>query len=460
MGEVAGLILAAGKGTRMKSSLPKVLHPVCGLPMAAHVARAMRQSGTGRIVFVIGAGGELVREALCEYGEFAIQPEQLGSGDACRAGMDALADFEGVVLVAPGDAPLATGAVFQAMLDRLESDVAAVLATANMEDPTGYGRILRDDKGVVRIVEEVDASPEEKGIREVCTSFYAFRADALREALPKLGCDNAKGEYYLTDVVSILRESGYRVETAPIRDSELLMGVNDRWQLAIASEAMRRRLLKEIALSGVTIEDPTSTYVDVDVRVGADTVLHPCTVLRGRTVIGERCDIGPAVRIENSTVGDETTILMSHVNEASIGRTCRIGPFANLRPGCKLGEGVKIGNFVEAKNAELDDGVSAAHLTYLGDVHVGPSTNIGAGTITCNYDGFAKHRTEIGAGVFVGSNTTLIAPLTIGEGAIVAAGSVITHDVPPNAMAVGRARQENKEGYAERWRNKKQSERE
>jgi bifunctional UDP-N-acetylglucosamine pyrophosphorylase/glucosamine-1-phosphate N-acetyltransferase len=374
--------------------------------------------------------------------------------------MDFLADFSGVVLVAPGDAPLATAEVFRAMLERLREGVAGVLATTEMADPTGYGRILRDDRGISGIVEEVDASPEEKSIREVCTSFYAFRADALREALPKLTSENAKGEYYLTDVVSILREGGHRVEAAPIADSELLMGVNDRWQLALANEGMRRRLLKEIALSGVTIEDPTSTYVDVDVRVGADSVLHPCTVLKGRTVVGERCEIGPSVRIEDSTVGDDAVVLMSHVQEASIGKKCRIGPFANLRPGCRLGDGVKIGNFVEAKNADLEDGVSAAHLTYLGDVHVGASTNIGAGTITCNYDGFAKHRTEIGANAFVGSNSTLIAPVTIGDGAIVAAGSVITHDVPPNAMAVGRARQENKEGYAERWRNKKQSEKE
>ena len=458
MAEVAGIVLAAGKGTRMKSARPKVLHDVCGVPMVEHVLRALREAGVHRTVCVVGCGAEEVRGALEGKAEFALQKEQRGSGDACRAGLEALGSFEGYVVVAPGDAPLVIGDVFKAMIAAVESGADGVLATCVMDDPTGYGRILRSETGdVLGVVEEVDANQEERAICEVCTSFYASRASALREALPLLKPDNAKGELYLTDVVRLFADSGRRMVAVPIADSALLMGVNDRWQLAEANEQMRRRVLKNLALEGVTIKDPGTTFVEVDVRVGQDSALHPMTVLRGRTRVGAGCEVGPFTRIEDSEVGDGTVILMSHVQRAVIGRSCRIGPFANLRPGCCLGEGVKVGNFVEAKNTQLGDGASAAHLSYLGDAVVGAGTNVGAGTITCNYDGFEKHTTTIGENAFIGSNSTLVAPVSIGDGAIVAAGSVITHDVPGDAMAVARERQVNKEEYAERWRRRKRS---
>lgn len=440
----------------MKSAKPKVLHDVCGIPMVEHVLRAFKEAGVHRTVCVVGCGAEEVRAALEGKAEFAVQPEQRGSGDACRVGVEALQSFDGVIVVAPGDAPLVTADVFSAMVSAVEGGADMAIATCLMDDPTGYGRILRSLAGeVLAVVEEVDASDEERAIREVCASFYAFRAPALRDALPQLVPNNAKGELYLTDVVRILVDAGGRVVATPIADGALLMGVNDRWQLAEANDRMRRRILKNLALSGVTIEDPGTTFAEADVRVGRDTILRPMTILRGGTTIGEGCEVGPFTRIEDSEVGDGTVILMSHVQRAAIGRGCRVGPFANLRPGCRLGDGVKIGNFVEAKNAELGDGASAAHLSYLGDTVVGAGTNVGAGTITCNYDGFEKHTTTIGENAFIGSNSTLVAPVIIGDGAIVAAGSVITRDVPSNAMAIARERQVNKEEYAERWRKKK-----
>lgn len=442
----------------MKSAKPKVLHDVCGLPMVEHVLRALDGAGIQKKVSVVGCGAEEVRGALRGKSDFALQEEQRGSGDACRVGLEAMGAFDGVVVVAPGDAPLVTADVFEAMISAVEGGADGALATCALNDPTGYGRILRSEAGdVLGVVEEVDANQEQRAIREVCTSFYAFRASALRESLPRLKPDNAKGELYLTDVVRILAEAGRRVAATPIADATLLMGVNDRWQLAEASEQMRRRVLKSLALEGVTIEDLGTTFVEVDVRIGHESTLRPMTVLRGRTVVGEGCEVGPFTRIEDSEVGDGTVILMSHVQRATIGRGCRVGPFANLRPACRLGDGVKIGNFVEAKNAQLGDGASAAHLSYLGDAVVGAGTNVGAGTITCNYDGFEKHTTTIGENAFIGSNSTLVAPVSIGDGAIIAAGSVITHDVPGGAMAVARERQVNKEEYAERWRKRKRS---
>lgn len=442
----------------MKSAKPKVLHDVCGIPMVEHVLRALDGAGVARKVCVVGCGAEEVRGVLEGKTEFALQKEQRGSGDACRAGLEALGEFGGTVVIAPGDAPLVTADVFTAMVTAIEAGADGALATCIMDDPTGYGRILRSEAGdVLGVIEEVDANTEQRAIREVCTSFYAFRAPALAEALPRLKPDNAKGELYLTDVVCLLAESGRRVMAVSVADAGVLVGVNDKWQLAEASEQMRRRILKRLALDGVTIEDLGSTFVEVDVYVEQESILRPMTVLRGSTRIGSGCEIGPFARIEDSEVGNGSVILMSHVQRAVVGKDCRVGPFANLRPGCRLGEGVKVGNFVEAKNAQMGDGASAAHLSYLGDAVIGAGTNIGAGTITCNYDGFEKHATTIGENAFIGSNSTLVAPVSIGDGAIIAAGSVITQDVPSNAMAVARERQINKEEYAERWRRRKRS---
>lgn len=461
MPHLSGVVLAAGKGTRMKSPLPKVLHRVCGVPMAELAGRAMKEAGVERPILVVGHGKDAVIEALGDCYEYVEQGEQKGTGHAMACAMDRLPE-DGFVFVAPGDAPLIESAVYRQMLESAkEHEPDCVMAVAVLDDPFGYGRILRDAGGnVIRIVEEPDANDEIRAIREVCTSFYLFRIPALRNLIQSLGNDNAKGEYYLTDMPDLIHKAGGRTETIAVRDFNLLKGVNDRWQLAQASQILRERILKRHAENGVSIEDPSSTYVEFDVEIGSNTTLRPMTVIEGQSRIGVNCEIGPSSRIVSTDVGDGVTIMMSHVNRARIGDGCRIGPFANIRPHTELGKDVKVGNFVELKNAIVRDGASLSHLTYVGDATVGARANIGAGTITCNFDGFEKHRTEIGDDAFVGSNSTLVAPVRIGAGAMTAAGSTITEDVPDGGLGMGRSRQINKEHWAEQWRKRKQQRRE
>lgn len=458
---LSGVVLAAGKGTRMKSPLPKVLHRVCGVPMADLAGRAMKEAGVEVPILVVGHGKDEVIEALGDGYDYVEQAEQKGTGHAMACAMERLPE-DGFVFVAPGDAPLIEATVYCQMLEAAkERESDCVLAVALLDDPFGYGRIIRDAGGsVVRIIEEPDATDEIRAIREVCTSFYLFRIRVLRDLIRRLRNDNAKGEYYLTDMPELIHKAGGRTETITVRDFNLLKGVNDRWQLAQASQTLRERILKRHAENGVSIEDPSSTYVEFDVEIGANTTLHPMTVIEGRSRIGVDCEIGPSSRIVSTEVGEAVTIMMSHVNRARIGDGCRIGPFANIRPHTELGKDVKVGNFVELKNAIVRDGASLSHLTYVGDATVGARANIGAGTITCNFDGFDKHRTEIGDDAFVGSNSTLVAPVTIGEGAMTAAGSTITEDVPDGALGMGRSRQVNKENWAEQWRKRKQQRRE
>jgi bifunctional UDP-N-acetylglucosamine pyrophosphorylase/glucosamine-1-phosphate N-acetyltransferase len=315
---------------------------------------------------------------------------------------------------------------------------------------------VRDPKGgVKRIVEQKDATTEELEIQEVNSGIYVFDSVALFEILPNLGTENSQGEYYLTDAVETLAAQGGKVEALAFQDSGLLMGVNDRWQLAMAEKIMRQRILQRHAVNGVSLQDIDSIYIDADVEIGTSTTLEAGTHLRGATKVGQGCRIGPNTVVVDSNVDDGSIVLLSHVRQAKIGTKVKVGPFANIRPGAVLGDGSKVGNFVELKNATLGPGVAASHLAYIGDAEVGAGSNIGAGTITCNYDGDSKYRTSIGENVFVGSNSTLVAPLTIGDGAFVAAGSVITHDVPSDALALGRARQEVKEGWVPRWRKRK-----
>lgn len=459
---VAGIILAAGKGTRMKSELPKGLHRICGIPMTALVGRAMKAAGIDRIVVVVGHGGDLMIEALGEGYEFAWQAEQKGTGHAALMAADAFADsMPDAVIVAPGDTPLLSPDVFQALFERHStSGAVCTMASAMLDDPFGYGRVVRDEHGPVRIVEQKDASEEERRLREVNAAIYCFEASALFDILPKLSSDNAQGEYYLPDAVAAVRSQGGRVEGVVFDDPDILRGVNDRWQMAEASKVLRVRILQRHALSGVTIVDPDTTYIEPDVEIGVDTTIEPGTLLEGNTRVGDGSHLGPNCRIQDSTIGAACTVLMSHLNEATLLDGVRVGPFANIRPGAILGEGVKIGNFVEVKNASLGAKVAVSHLSYIGDGTVGPSTNIGAGTIFCNYDGFLKHRTEIGENVFVGSNSTLIAPLKIGDNAMVAAGSVITRDVSADALALGRAKQEEKAGWVPEWRRRRQARKE
>ncbi|HZH99148.1 MAG TPA: bifunctional UDP-N-acetylglucosamine diphosphorylase/glucosamine-1-phosphate N-acetyltransferase GlmU [Fimbriimonadaceae bacterium] len=456
---LAGVILAAGKGTRMKSENPKGLHAVCGVPMAGLIGRALKDAGVERPIVVVGHRGDLLVQALGESFDFAWQHEQLGTGHAARVASDLLAGKEGEVLITPGDTPLLQASTLAALVEaHRASGASCTVATVMMADATGYGRVIRDGSGAVsKIVEHKDATAEEREVREINTGIFCFGVRLLLDLLPKLGNQNAQGEYYLTDTVEAINAAGGKVAAFVFPDADEAMGVNDRWQLAEAEKALRRRLLRNHALNGVTILDPDSTFVGMDVEIGADTVIEPLTSITGATVIGSDCRIGPSTKIANSTIGDSCTVLMSHVSGATMLDGSRCGPFANLRPGSVLGEKVKIGNFVEIKNASLGAGSAVSHLSYIGDGVVGERTNIGAGTIFCNNDGFGKHKTEIGSGVFVGSNSTLVAPVTIEDGAMVAAGSVITSNVPENALAIGRGRQENKEEWAAQWRKKKQS---
>lgn len=456
---LASLILAAGKGTRMKSDLPKGLHEVAGVPMVQLVVHAVQKAGSQRPIVVVGYEGDRIRGALGESLDYAEQHEQLGTGHAALMAADLLRDHHGPVLVTPGDTPLLSGDTLARLVDSYHAENAqAAMATFVTVDPRGYGRIVRDKDGFVSgIVEEKDATPEQRQILEVNPAVYVFDCQLLLEILPGLKNSNAQGEYYLTDAIAEIRNRGGKVVATVFDDPDEFMGVNDRWQLAEASRIMRLRILRSHAMNGVTIVDPTSTYIGLDVHIEADVTIQPMTVIEGTTRIATGAEIGPNAWIKDSLIGRGCQVFMSHVDKASMDDESRCGPFSNLRPGTKLSRKVKVGNFVEIKNSSIGERTAVSHLTYIGDATVGSRSNIGAGTITCNYDGFAKHNTVIGDDAFVGSNSTLIAPRTIGNGAMVAAGSVINKDVPDGAMAVGRARQENKDGWVESWR-KRQSE--
>lgn len=452
---LAGIVLAAGKGTRMKSDQPKALFCLIGLPMAEWVGRAMRDAGIEKPIVVIGHMADLVRERLGESYGYVLQAEQRGTGHAVSMAYEALEAYDGPVLVAPGDAPLLDGETLQSLAQHhAKTGAVATLATTSPADPTGYGRIVRcSTGGVSRIVEERDASEEERRIREVNAGIYCFDCRALFDALPRLSNANAQGEFYLTDIIAHLADVG-RVETVALPE-EAVAGVNDRWQLAEAEAVVRRRILRRHALAGVTIVDPTTTIVGPDVRIEADVEIRPNTIIMGHSEIETGAVVGPSSVVKDSKIGRHCEVFMSHVAGAAMKEGSKCGPFANLRPGAVIGEGAKVGNFVEIKKSTLGAGASVAHLTYLGDATVGEGTNVGAGTITCNYDGFDKYPTQIGANAFIGSNSTLVAPVTIGDGAIIGAGSVITTDVPGDALGLGRSRQENKEQWAPQWRERK-----
>lgn len=462
---IAAIVLAAGRSTRMKSKTPKALHPVGGRPLLAHILGALSESGVTRRVVVVGYQAEAVRAAVDRLlgagtTEYALQSEQRGTGHAAQMAEPVLAGHAGTVVVVPGDTPLLSADVLRQLVDEhSHSEAAATLLTTVLpQDAGSYGRVLRDEDGsVTGIVEARDATVEQLSLREINTSVYAFTAPALFAALRDLRPDNAQGELYLTDVIGLLHRSGARVAACVASDPDIVLGVNTRVDLAEITAKMRARTLRNLMLAGVTIEDPATTYVETTVRIGADTTLLPGTHLRGETIIGENCVLGPNSHITDSRLGDDVSVRASFVDGSEVGDGCRIGPFANLRPGTRLGRGVRIGDFVETKNATLHDRVSASHLTYLGDAEIGAGTNIGAGVITCNYDGVRKHRTTVGSDAFVGSSTILVAPVTVGDGALTAAGSVITHDVPADALALARERQTNKEDWAARRRARQKS---
>ena len=448
------IVLAAGQGKRMKSKLYKVLHQVCGKPMVGHVLDAVEAAGCSRTVVVVGHGAETVQGYIGERAECVLQSPQLGTGHAVMQADQAIGSEEGTTIVLYGDTPLITPETIQAMLSTHESSGAAVtLLTAHFTDPTGLGRIIRDESGKVeRIVEHKDCNAQELLVTEINAGTYCFDNRKLFAALSQVKNDNAQGEYYLTDVIGILQSAGDTVQAYCTSDPAEAIGVNDRVALAEAETLMQRRIVKQHLLQGVTFIDPAAAYIEASVKIGADTIVYPGTVLRGNTVIGQDCIVGPNSDITDSAVGDGVTIKHSVLQEAIVSDECSIGPYANLRPGSVLGKGCKIGDFVELKNATLGEGSKVSHLSYIGDAVVGKDVNIGCGAITVNYDGYNKFKTEIGDKAFIGSNSNLIAPIRIGEGAYIVAGSTITQDVDANDLAIARERQVNKEGYAEKIR--------
>lgn len=452
MSNLLAVILAAGKGTRMKSVLPKVLHRVGGKPMVQHVLDAAQIAGATRNIVVIGFGSEQVVETLGQQAEFVVQAEQLGTGHAMMQASAKLQDFGGTILVLCGDTPLLEGELLVDLLaEHRQAQAVATVLTAHMPDPTGYGRVIRDTTGqVVKIVEQKDASPSELAVDEVNTGIYCFERAALLEALAEITCCNQQGEYYLTDVIGVLAGKHRKVWATPAKDYRQTLGINSRVQLAEAESIIRQRKLTALLESGVTIMDPASTFIDADVSVGQDTVIYPFTWLEGNTVIGANCEIGPNTRIQNTQIGSGVTMHFSYAHECQLGNDVTVGPYVHLRPKTILAAGVKVGNFVEVKNSQIGEGSKIPHLSYIGDTDMGARVNIGSGTITVNYDGKHKHRTTVEDGAFIGCNSNLVAPVTVGQGAYVAAGSTITKDVPTEALGVARARQNNIEGWVTR----------
>jgi len=447
------LILAAGEGTRMKSETPKVLHPICGRSMIGWPIRAAQQAGAGRIVVVDGPKRRLADE-LPDGVEVAVQEEPNGTGDAVRSAAEHIGAGD-TVLVLMGDVPLITSEAIAALARaHEESGAAATMATMELEDPAGYGRVIRaSDGGVERVVETKapgDATPEEEAIREVNTGIYAFAGGDLLDALGRLTADNAQGELYLPDVLPLLRADEKLVGAHTVTDHTLTLGVNNRVDLAHVRALAQARIHHGHGLAGVTIVDPPSTVIEAEVAIGRDTVIEPSTFLRGATRIGERCTIGPLATLIDTTVGDDTRVVHSYLEGAALGAGVSVGPFAYLRPNARLHDRAKAGTFVEIKNSEVGEGTKVPHLSYIGDADIGAGSNVGAGTITANYDGANKHRTTIGSGVKVSVHTSFVAPVKVGDGAYTGAGSVITEDVPPDALGIARARQRNVEGYAER----------
>jgi bifunctional UDP-N-acetylglucosamine pyrophosphorylase / glucosamine-1-phosphate N-acetyltransferase len=453
MKTLTAVILAAGESKRMRGSRPKALHLLSGRRLIDYPVRVARALGA-RIVLVVGRGADDVRAAVGESPDLAYveQKERLGTAHALLQARGACGDGAGAVLVLPGDQPLMSDALLRALVDHHRSTgAAATLLTAEVEEPAGYGRVIREGGRPVAIIEDRDATPAQRAIREIGTSTYCFDARRLWPALDRVTPQNDQGEHYLTDVVSILAASGVPVEALAAPHPEECMGINDRKQLAEVAAVLRRRTLERLMVEGVTILDPAATYVDDTVVVGADTVIYPGTVLEGATAIGAECVVGPGCHVSGSRIGDRVTLRPYCVlSDAVVEAEAQLGPFCHLRPQSHVGAGARIGNFVELKKSKIGRGAKVPHLSYVGDATVGDNANIGAGTITCNYDGVAKHETKIGAGAFVGTNSSLVAPVTIGAGAYVGAGSVITKSVPAGALAVARARQEIRAGWAAR----------
>jgi bifunctional UDP-N-acetylglucosamine pyrophosphorylase/glucosamine-1-phosphate N-acetyltransferase len=443
--------MAAGQGTRMRSAVPKVLHEVCGRPMVAWPIIAAKQAGAGRICVIVSPDRDL-SAALPAGAETIVQPEADGTGGALRAASEVVRASD-TVLILSGDHPLVSGEIIDELVTtHEEAEAAATVMTTEMEDPGSYGRIVRGSDGdIERIVEAKapgDATPEELAIKEVNAGTYAFAGPALADALDRVTNDNAQGEYYLGDVLPLLRESGLRIAAYRAPDPGVNLGINDRADLARVADEARRRILIAHMRSGVTVEDPGATWIDADVEIAPDTTILPGTTLRGRSSVGTGSTIGPMTTLVDSRIGDRVTVVHSFLTGCEVANEATVGPFAYLRPDARIGEGAKAGTFVEIKNSEIGAGAKVPHLSYIGDAEVGEGSNLGASTITANYDGRSKNRTKIGKKVRTGVDTTFVAPVEVGDESYTGAGSVITEDVPPGALGISRAEQKNVEDYA------------
>ena len=452
---IATIILAAGKGTRMKSELVKVLHPILGLPMLSYpIELSLSGIKAEKTIVVVGHQADRIQEMFNDFKiDFALQKEQLGTGHAVLQAIPFLQSFSGTVLILCGDVPLVKVETLRSFIDTYKENKSTLsVLTAVVEEPFGYGRILRNSEGwLEKIVEEKDASEKERMIREINTGIFCVKAPFLMGGLREIGKENAQGEYYLTDLVEIAKKKGLRCSAHIVADPVEVMGINTRVDLAMANEKLRQEKLKDLMLSGVTIVDPKTTYVDRAVEVGKDTLLYPNCHLQGRTKIGERCIIEPNSKVSDSIIGNDVTIRSNSViTESKIEEGASIGPFAHLRPLSEVKTKAKIGNFVEVKKSVIGKGSKANHLAYIGDSFLGEDVNIGAGTITCNYDGFEKHQTIIGNRVFVGSNVELVAPVKVGNDSSIGAGTTVTKDVPEGALAISRVKQKNIKGWSKK----------
>lgn len=446
------VILAAGKGTRMKSDLPKVLHKVAGISMLEHVFRSVSAIEPEKTVTVIGHKAELVEQVLAGQTEFVRQTEQLGTGHAVMMAEPVLENLTGQTLVIAGDTPLITGESLKNLIDfHINHKNVATILTAEADNPFGYGRIVRNQHGeVIKIVEQKDASDFEQQIKEINTGTYVFDNARLFEALKNINTNNAQGEYYITDVIGIFRENGEKVGAYTLKDFDESLGVNDRVALATAESIMRRRINQQHMINGVSFVNPDTTYIDVDVEIAPEVQIEANVTLKGQTKIGAETILTNGTYIVDSEIGQRAVITSSMIEESSLADGVTVGPYAHIRPGSSLAKDVHVGNFVEVKGSSIGENTKAGHLTYIGNAEVGANVNFGAGTITVNYDGQKKYKTIIGDNVFVGSNSTIIAPVELGDNSLVGAGSTITKDVPADAIALGRGRQINKEDYAKR----------
>ncbi len=458
MNQLGVILLAAGQGTRMKSDIPKVLHSLGGKPLFLRVLATARRLEPSVLAIVVGHGADAVRAACTDHDiNWIVQEKQLGTGHAVFCARQLFAGFEGEVLILSGDVPLIREQTLRALVERQRRlDARLSFLTAHLEEPRGYGRVLRDVRGAVAgIVEERDATPEQKTISEVNAGVYVASSRFLFAALKRVNNHNQQQEYYLPDIIAIALREGEKIEAVQIDNDRETLGINTREELAIMEKNLRDKINQKWMLAGVTLKDPDTTYIEDSVTIGKDTVIGPNTHLKGKTVIGERCQIDGTAFLTDMEIGDDVLLRFSVVMTGSrIERGAIVGPFAHLRPGTHLGSNVHIGNFVEAKAAHVGAGTKANHLTYLGDVTIGRDSNIGAGTITCNYDGFQKYKTTIGDRVQVGSDTTLVAPIAVGDDVYVATASTVRHDVPPGALVFNPREERLREGWTERKREK------